>query len=48
MRIAGKGLIDASKRVSFSFDGRRIEGAEGDTVASALLANDVRLVARSF
>ena len=48
MRIAGKGLIDTSKTVSFSFDGRRIEGAEGDTVTSALLANDIRLVARSF
>ena len=48
MRIAGRGLIDVSKTVSFSFDGRRIEGVEGDTVASALLANDVRLVARSF
>src|ERR1700755_108336 len=34
--------------VEFSFDGRRLLGVEGDTVASALLANGVRVVARSF
>ncbi len=48
MRIAGKGLLDRSKSVSFSFDGTRYAGLEGDTLASALLANDVRLMARSF
>jgi sarcosine oxidase, subunit alpha len=34
--------------VPFSFDGRTLHGVEGDTVASALLANGVRIVARSF
>ena len=48
MRIDGKGLLDRASRVSFSFDGERFEGFEGDTVASALLANDVRLTGRSF
>jgi len=48
MRIDGKGLVDRSKRVTFSFDGQSVEGFAGDTVASALLANDVKLVARSF
>ncbi|MBV1927472.1 MAG: sarcosine oxidase subunit alpha family protein, partial [Rhodobacteraceae bacterium] len=48
MRVAGKGLIDRSAPVSFRFDGIGYSGFEGDTLASALLANDVRLVGRSF
>ena len=42
------GLIDRTKPLSFSFDGRRYQGFAGDTLASALLANGVRLVGRSF
>ncbi len=34
--------------VSFTFDGRRLQGVPGEPVAAALLANDIRLVARSF
>ncbi|MDG1431760.1 MAG: 2Fe-2S iron-sulfur cluster-binding protein, partial [Paracoccaceae bacterium] len=48
MRVEGKGLIDRTHRVSFNFDGQQISGYAGDTVASALLANDIRLMARSF
>ncbi|MEO1454779.1 MAG: sarcosine oxidase subunit alpha family protein [Pseudomonadota bacterium] len=48
MRIAGKGLVDRAAEVRFTFDGKWYRGFAGDTVASALLANDVRLVARSF
>ncbi|GAA6199175.1 sarcosine oxidase subunit alpha family protein [Aquicoccus sp. SU-CL01552] len=48
MRIAGKGLLDRSRSVPFRFDGVRHAGLEGDTLASALLANGVRLVGRSF
>ncbi|MEM9523521.1 MAG: 2Fe-2S iron-sulfur cluster-binding protein, partial [Pseudomonadota bacterium] len=48
MRISGKGLIDRDAPVRFVFDGKTIEAFRGDTVASALLANDVRLVGRSF
>ncbi len=48
MRIAGRGLYDQNRKVSFTFDGRKVEGVNGDTVASALLANDIRLVGRSF
>ena len=48
MRIDGKGLIDRTHRISFSFDGQQISGYAGDTVASALLANDIRLMGRSF
>lgn len=42
------GLIDRSRSVNFSFDGRSLQGHPGDTLASALIANDVRLVGRSF
>src|SRR6185295_12868671 len=34
--------------VNFSFDGKSYSGFAGDTLASALLANGVRLVGRSF
>ena len=42
------GLVDRSKPVSFTFNGTRYKGYEGDTLASALLANGVHLIARSF
>jgi len=48
MRVENKGLIDRTHRVSFSFDGQQVSGYAGDTVASALLANDIRLMGRSF
>jgi sarcosine oxidase subunit alpha len=48
MRVDGKGLIDRTKPVRFRFDGKDYAGYKGDTLASALLANDVRLVGRSF
>ena len=48
MRIAGYGQIDRAAQVKFSFDGTAVHGFAGDTVASALLANDIRLVGRSF
>lgn len=47
-RIADGVLTDASKIIEFEFDGRVITGLTGDTVASALLANGVQLVGRSF
>jgi len=40
--------IDRAHPVSFTFNGRRLYGFRGDTLASALLANGVRLVGRSF
>ncbi len=46
-RISG-GLIDRSKPLSFRFDGQHYAGFSGDTLASALLANNVRLLGRSF
>jgi NADPH-dependent 2,4-dienoyl-CoA reductase/sulfur reductase-like enzyme len=48
MRIEGKGRIDRLAPVRFRFDGVEYRGFEGDTLASALLANGVRLVGRSF
>ena len=38
----------SDKEVSFKFDGKKYVGYEGDTIASALLRNNVKLVARSF
>ena len=46
-RIDG-GLIDQEKSVSFTFNGQILTGYEGDTLASALLANNKKLVGRSF
>ena len=40
--------LDRSQSLSFEFNGRRLSGHPGDTLASALLANGVRLVGRSF
>jgi sarcosine oxidase subunit alpha len=48
MRIDGKGLVNRAAPIAFRFDGASYLGCEGDTLASALLANGVRLVARSF
>jgi sarcosine oxidase subunit alpha len=47
-RLAKGGMIDRSKTVRFSFDGETLTGHHGDTLASALLANGIRLVGRSF
>ena len=47
-RLAGGGLIDRSRTLRFTFDGKAYEGHPGDSLASALLANGVRLVGRSF
>ncbi|PZO80034.1 MAG: sarcosine oxidase subunit alpha [Mesorhizobium amorphae] len=47
-RLATGGLVDRTKALSFTFDGARMTGYAGDTLASALVANGVKLVARSF
>jgi len=47
-RLEDGGRIDRSRPVSFRFDGRTYQGFAGDTLASALLANGVHMVARSF
>jgi heterotetrameric sarcosine oxidase alpha subunit len=47
-RLASGGLIDRERPVEFKFDGRAYTGRHGDTLASALIANGVRLFGRSF
>ena len=48
-RLARGGrLIDRSSAADFTFNGKRLRGYLGDTLASALLANDQMLVGRSF
>ena len=47
-RLQRGGLIDRSTALGFTFDGKDFEGHLGDTLASALLANGVRLMGRSF
>jgi sarcosine oxidase subunit alpha len=47
-RIAGAGRLTPAKTARFTFDGKPFSGLEGDTLASALLANGVHLLGRSF
>ena len=47
-RLTDGGRIDRDRPIDFFFNGRRYSGYEGDTLASALLANGVMLVGRSF
>ena len=47
-RLASGGRLDRTQPLSFSYNGRQYPGFAGDTVASALLANGVDIVGRSF
>src|SRR3954471_13306762 len=47
-RLPQGGLIERGRVLRFRFDRREYQGHPGDTLASALLANGVRTVARSF
>jgi sarcosine oxidase subunit alpha len=47
-RLPQGGLIDRSRPVSFTFNGKTLNGFAGDSLASALLANGIHLVGRSF
>ena len=47
-RMPAGGRVDRSQPIRFIFDGKRFEGLKGDTLASALLANGIHLVGRSF
>src|SRR6266480_4376722 len=46
-RVPSGGRIDRTRTIRFSFNGNQYRGYGGDTLASALLANDVRVVAHS-
>jgi len=48
LRITNRKFINQTSRISFKFDGKTLYGFKGDTLASALLANDIHLVGRSF
>ena len=47
-RATSGGNVNRARQINFSFDGKSYSGFEGDTLASALLANGVRLMGRSF
>ncbi|MDA0680693.1 MAG: sarcosine oxidase subunit alpha family protein [Proteobacteria bacterium] len=47
-RLKTGGRIDRTRPLNFRFNGKTYSGFAGDTLASALLANDVALVSRSF
>ncbi len=47
-RIKNGGLIDRASELNFKFDGKSFTGHQGDTLASALIANGVHLIGRSF
>lgn len=47
-RLQAGGLIDRGKPIAFRFNGRTLTGFAGDTLASALIAHDVKIVGRSF
>ena len=47
-RLPLESEVDQSRLLHFTFDGKRLTGHPGDTLASALLANGMGLVGRSF
>ena len=47
-RLENAGLINRQKKISFKFNKKKYYGYEGDTLASALIANGIHLVGRSF
>jgi len=48
LRVKSSNFIDETTNVSFKFNGKTYYGFKGDTLASALLANNIHLVGRSF
>ncbi len=48
MRLPQGGLVNRQQPLTFSFNGKTYQGLAGDSLASALLANGVHMVGRSF
>ena len=48
MRLQNNKNLNQTKKIGFTFDGKKYYGFEGDTLASALLSNGVHLFGRSF
>ena len=47
-RLEKGGLIDRTKIIGFNWDGKKYFGFQGDTLASALIANNIKVIGRSF
>jgi sarcosine oxidase, subunit alpha len=47
-RLSSGGLIDRRQTLTFTYNGKQYQGFAGDTLASALLANGVDIIGRSF
>ncbi|MEH6576308.1 MAG: sarcosine oxidase subunit alpha [Amphritea sp.] len=47
-RLQSGGRIDRSKPLTFAYNGKQFKGFQGDTLASAMLANGIDVVGRSF
>lgn len=47
-RMAEGGRIDRSQPLTFTWNGKQYQGYQGDTLASAMLANGIKVVGRSF
>ncbi len=47
-RLSSGGFIDRSQLIEFEFNGRKYTGYQGDTLASALMANGIDVISRSF
>ena len=48
LRVKSSKFVDETYKIYFKFNGKTYHGYKGDTLASALLANDIHLVGRSF
>ena len=48
LRVKTSKFVDETYKISFKFNGKTYYGYKGDTLAAALLANDIHLVGRSF
>ena len=48
LRLPSGGGVDRGQPLAFTFDGKPYSGVMGDSIASALIANGVRIVGRSF
>jgi sarcosine oxidase subunit alpha len=47
-RLDHFGKVNRDRVVSFTWDNKKLFGYEGDSLASALLANDIKVIGRSF
>ncbi len=48
LRVKASNFIDETTKISFKFNGKTYYGFKGDTLASALISNNIHLVGRSF